>query len=196
MRAFPLMAVLLLAGCETARVETDFDPAVSFSGYRTYAWLPSEAPRGMNPLMFRRIRESIDRSLLARGYSQAEPADFAIAFTIGERDRIRAHDYSYGYGWPGYGWAGYGWGGYGWGGYGWGARRAWRPYAHAVDIYTVTERSLVVDIYDAKSRSAVWHGVTKHESYSDSVNYERLDRAVDAVLAQFPPQPGAKAGAY
>ena len=189
MRAFPLFAALLLTACQTANVQTDFDAAAPFTTYRTYSWLPSETPRGMNPLMFRRVKESIDRSLAARGYTQADPGDFAITFTIGEKDRIRADDY--GYGWGGYGWGGWGWGGLGccWGGYGWGYP--------SVDIYTVTERSIVIDVIDAKTRAPAWHGVVKRESYSDRVNYSRLDRAVDRVLAQFPPQPGARArGSY
>lgn len=185
MRLYPLIAALLLTACQTANVRTDFDPAAPFTTYRTYSWLPSEAPRGMNPIMFRRVKESIDRSLAARGYSQANPSDFVITFTIGEKDRIRTDDF--GYGWGGYGWGGFGccWGGWGWGGWGY----------PQVDVYTVTERSIIIDVYDAKTRAPAWHGVVKRESYSDRVNYERLDRAVDTVLAQFPPQPGARASA-
>lgn len=164
MRAFPLIAALLLTACQSVGVQTDFDPAANFTAYRTYQWLPSEAPRGMNPLMFRRVKDSIDRSLAARGYVQGEPADFAITFTIDERDRIHADDY-----------------GYGWGGWGY----------PAVDIYTTVQRSIVIDVYDAKTRAPVWHGTVKRESYSDRVNYGRLDQAVDAVLNKFPPQPGA-----
>ena len=184
MRAFPLIAALLLTACQSVGVQTDFDPAANFTAYRTYQWLPSEAPRGMNPLMFRRVKDSIDRSLAARGYVQGEPADFAITFTIDERDRIHADDY--GYGWGGWGPGYYGWGGYGWGWGGWGG---W-GYP-AVDIYTTVQRSIVIDVYDAKTRAPVWHGTVKRESYSDRVNYGRLDQAVDAVLNKFPPQPGA-----
>ena len=181
MRAFPWVAALLLTACQTAGVRTDFDPAANFTAYRTYHWLPSDAPRGMNPLMFRRVKDSIDRSLAARGYTLADAGDFAITFTVDERDRIRADDY--GYGWGGYG--GYGWGGYG--GYGWGGFGGWgHP---GIDIYTVTQRSIVIDVYDATTRAAAWHGVVRRESYSDRVDYGRLDRAVDAVLAKFPPQP-------
>ena len=188
MRAFPWIAALLLTACETAGVQTDFDPAVSFGGYQTYSWLPGEVPRGMNPLMFRRVRESIDRSLASRGYTQAPDGDFAITFTIDERDRIRSDDY--GFGWGGYGWGGYGygWGGHGWGGYGWGYP--------AVDIYTVTERSIIIDVYDSKTRAAAWHGVVRRQSFSNRVDYSRLDRAVDAVLSKFPPVPGAGGSGY
>ena len=140
MRAFPLIgALLLLSACEYHNVQTDFDPAIPLASYRTYSWLPSEAPRGMNPLMFRRVKDSIDRSLAARGYTQASPGDFAITFTIGEKDRIRADDYGYGWG----GWGGWG-GGWGWGGFGccWGY--GWGPYNN-IDVYTVTERSIIIE---------------------------------------------------
>jgi hypothetical protein len=183
MRAFPLIAALLLTACQSHYVRSDFDPAAPFTTYRTYSWLPSDAPRGMNPLMFRRVKETIDRSLAARGYAQASPGDFAITFTIGEKDRLHADDYGAGWG---------GWGGWGWGGWGYG----WGPYYPNVDIYTTTERSIVIDVYDARTRAPAWHGVVKRESYSDRVDYARLDRAVDAVLAQFPPQPGVRTATY
>ena len=180
MRILALTAALLLTACQTNYVQSDFDPAAPFASYRTYSWLPSEAPRGMNPIMFRRVKDAIDRSLAARGYTQTDPGDFAITFTVGERDRLRANDYGWG-----------GWGRGGWGGWG-----GWGPYYPDVDVYTTTERSIIIDIYDAKTRAPAWHGVVKRESFSDRVDYARLDRAVDAVLAQFPPQPGVRTTAY
>lgn len=184
MRVFLLFAALLLTACQSVGVQTDFDPSVNFATYRTYQWLPSEAPRGMNPLMFRRIKDSIDRSLTARGYTQAPNGDFAITFTVDERDRVRADDW--GWGWGGWGWGGWsGWGGYGWGGWGgWGYP--------GIDVYTVVQRSIVIDIYDGKTRQPAWHGVVKRESYSDRLNYNRLDKAVDSVLAKFPPVRGQR----
>ena len=185
MRAFPLIAALLLTACDTHYVDTDIDPSLPLATYRTYSWLPSEAPRGMNPLIYRRVKDSIDRSLAARGYAQASPGDFAITFTIGERDRIRADDYGGGWG----GWGGWGRGGWGccWGGYGWG------PFYPDVDIYTVTERSIIIDVYDGRTHQPAWHGVVRRESFSDRVDYARLDQAVDKVLSHFPPQPGPRA---
>ena len=188
MRAFPLIAALLLAACQTANVQTDFDPAAPFAAYRTYSWLPSEVPRGMNPIMFRRVKESIDRSLAARGYTQAEPADFAITFTLDEEEYTRVEDYGWSTGW---GWRGWGaWRG-GWGCC-WGT--GWGPFYPAIDVYTVRERSIIIDIYDGKTRAAAWHGVVRRESASRRYDAARLDKAVDAVLAEFPPQPTASRG--
>ena len=198
MRALPLAALLLVSACAySPRVVTDFDPSANFAGYRTYSWIPPEVPRGMNPLMFRRVQGSIDRALQARGYSPAEPGDFAIAFTIGEQDRTEINSYG-GYWGPGWGWGG-GWGhGWGWGGWGWGFPWGGYPYPE-IDAYQVTDRSLVVDIYDQKTRAPVWHGVITRTGYPDQVDYSKLDQTVDAVLARFPPQvappaPAASAG--
>lgn len=188
MRALPLLAALLLAGCVTTpTVRTDFDPAANFQSYRTYSWAPVDVPRGMNPLMFRRVQAAIDHSLQTRGYSQANPGDFTIGFTVGEKDRVEVHDYGYyggfGSGWgPGWGWGGWGWGG--WGGWGY-------PYS-PIDVYNVTERSLVIDIYDSKTNLPVWHGVAKKDAYTDEVNYAKLDETIAAVLNHFPPQPGVR----
>src|SRR4051812_49119054 len=109
MRALPLAATLLLAACAYGpQVRTDFDPAANFHQYRTYSWLEPAVPQGMNPLMFARVRSSIDRSLAARGFTPGNPGDFQVSFTIGERDRLQVYDYGPFY--PGVGW---GWGGWG-----------------------------------------------------------------------------------
>ena len=177
MRALPLALALLVAGCAYGPVvHTDFDPAANFASYRTYQWLPVDVPRGMNPLMFRRVQGSIDRSLAARGYRQANPGDFAIAFTVDEKEHTEIS--SYGSYYPGWGW---GWGG--WGGWGY----------PSIDSYQVTERSIVVDIYDGRTHNAVWHGVVSKEGYPGHVDYSKLDATVDAMLSRFPPQPATVA---
>ena len=190
MRALPALAALLLAACSTTpTVRTDFDPAANFQNYRTYSWAPVEVPRGMNPLMFRRVQAAIDQSLLARGYTPANPGDFTIGFTVGERDRVEVRDYGHYGGWGGWG-PGWGWGG--WGGWGWGGWGGWGyPYS-SIDVYNVTERSLVIDIYDTRTNRPVWHGVAKKDAYTDDVDYARLDQTIAAVLSRFPPQPGVR----
>ena len=188
MRALVLAASLLVSACAYGpTVRTDFDPSANFHAYRTYSWVDTAVPQGMNPLMFARVRASIDQALAARGYTQASPGDFAISFTIGERDRLQVYDYG-GPFYPGWGWGGCcGWGGWGGGG-GWGFGGWGYPYS-SIDVDQYTERSVVIDIYDARSRRPIWHGVGTDREYRDKVDYAKLDRAVVAALAQFPPQP-------
>src|SRR4051812_49352768 len=117
LRSLPLAAGLFLSACAySPRVATDFDPAANFASYRTYTMLPVAVPRGMNPLMYRRLEATIDGALQARGFTRAEPGDFAVSFTLGENDRTEIDSYG-GYGGYYPGWGGRGWGG--WGG-GWG----------------------------------------------------------------------------
>jgi hypothetical protein len=47
----------------------------------------------------------------------------------------------------------------------------------------------VIDVYDNVTKRPVWHGVASNNEYSDNVNYAKLDQAVVAALAKFPPQP-------
>ena len=182
MRILPVAAALLLSSCASGpTVRTDFDPAANFQNYRTYSWIETDVPRGMNPLMFSRVRALIDRALAARGYTQAPQGDFAIAFAIGEKDRTEINDFGPFYGAPG-------WGGYGWGGWGgrWGG---WGPPYGGIDVDYYTERSVIIDIYDGPSRRPVWHGVGANREYRDKIDYLKLNEAIAAALAKFPPQP-------
>ena len=186
-RILPLAASLLLASCAYGpTVRTDFDPAANFQNYRTYSWIETEVPRGMNPLMFSRVKSLIDRALAARGFTHVPNGDFAIAFAIGEKDRTEINDYGPFYG--GHGWGG--WGGWGhWGGWGgWG-----HPYG-SIDVDYYTERSVVIDIYDGPSRRPVWHGVGSNREYRDKIDYVKLDQAIAAALAKFPPRPSPAEG--
>lgn len=175
LRHLLIVATALAAGCATGpRVTTDADPAANFSGYRTYSWVVSSPPQGMNPIMYERIKASIDRSLAARAFTQGEPADFAIAFTVGARDRVEVTDYGpYATYYPGWG-RGY--------------RYGWAPVYNNVDVRNVTDGTLAIDIYDAGTRRPVWHGVATKEIRPERIEQADIDEAIDAVLDRFPPQ--------
>ncbi|SNS44385.1 protein of unknown function [Sphingomonas laterariae] len=179
-RATMVWGMLLLAGCSsTPRVNMDADPSVNFSGYRTYTWIYSGVPAGMNALLFQRVKASIDRGLAARSFTQATPGDFAIAFTLGRRDRVEVNDYGpYGPYYPGWG-AGY--------------RYGWAYPYNNVDVRNVTDGTLAVDIYDVKTKKPIWHAVATQQITPGQVDQAKIDAAVDAVLAKFPPPlPGSK----
>ena len=169
-------AAVTLAACATGPdIKTDVDPAADFSGYHSYVWIYQQPPHGMSPLVYQRVRDSIDRSLAARGFQQGSPGDFAVAFTVGARDKIEVDDFgAYG---PYVGRWGYGWGGYN------------------TQVRQFTEGSLAIDVYDVKTHKPVWHGLATQE-VTGTVSQAGIDTAVDAVLAKFPagaplPAPGA-----
>ena len=166
--------LLFVAGCASnPTIRTDHDPSVNFSKYRSYSWIYSNVPQGMNPLMYQRVRASIDRSLAARGFTQASPGDFAVAFTLGARDRVEVRDFGpYGTFYPG-----------------WGARYryGWAPTYRAIDIRNVTDGTLAIDFYDTATKRPIWHGLASQQITSGNVDQAMIDRAVDATLARFPP---------
>jgi hypothetical protein len=94
-----LLAALLgaLAGCTskpTLRVSAERSPAANFSAYRTYSWVSepseslSERPRAGPDLLNWRIRNAIEKQLVARGYEEAASgrADLSIAYHVRRRD--------------------------------------------------------------------------------------------------------------
>jgi hypothetical protein len=177
MRKLIVLAALALTACETVpTIRSDFDPSVNFSKYRTYSWIYQAPPQGMNPLIYERVRSSIDRSLAARGFVPAQTGDFAVAFTLGRRDRVEVRDFgSYGPYYPGWGWN-----------YRWG----WAPAYRQVDVRNVTDGTLAIDFFDTGTQRPIWHGTaTQQINPNRRPDQAAIDRAVDAVIARFPPQP-------
>ena len=172
-RHFAVAGALALAGCSSGpTVKTDFDPATNFSGYHNYNWIYTAAPQGMNPLLFERVRASIDRSLRAHSFSPGTPGDFAVAFTIGRRDSVQVTDFG-----P---YAGF---------Y---RPYAWGPGYRDIDVRQVTDGTLVIDIYDVATHKPIWHGIATQQVDPNKVDSTVIDTAVDAVLAGFPPLPKTK----
>ncbi len=172
-----VLSALALAACETIHVSSDFDRTASFTGYHSFAWLPREHHGTANPLVVQRAHDAIQSELTARGFTYSEnaaAADFVVDFTIGSRERIDVQSYPSAY-------VGPGWWGPGWWGY---------PYwGTDVDVRQYREGTLSIDVFDAHSHRAVWHGWVKKElTRSDIENSAAPIRAaVAAVLARFPP---------
>jgi hypothetical protein len=170
---------LVLAACASLKVGQDFDRTSNFSGYRAFSWMPREHYGTRNPLVAQRAREAIQAELTRKGFSNVEDAaaaDFVVDFTIGAHDRTDIQSYPAPYADP------WGWGHAGWWGY---------PYwGNEVNVRNYREGTLSIDVFDAHTHRAVWHGWAKKElSQADIDRSEAPIRAaVAAVLEQFPPK--------
>lgn len=165
-RALLLAGLLALGACaSTPKIDYDADPTANFAAYHSYSWTYSAAPQGMNPLIYQRVRGSIDATLSGKGYSAGDPGDFAVGFTLGRRDRVEVTDFgSYG---PYY--------------------RGWGGWGHDVDVRNITDGTLTIDIYDSRTKQPVWHGIATQEVSGSKVDQAAIDTAVRGVLANFPP---------
>ena len=170
--------LLVLPGCSTFRVTTDYDPEANFQELKSYAWLakirkPSDDPRLHNSLVDGRVRAAVDRELAAKGYSKAgtSSADFLVTYYLGLEKKINIHTIhsSYGYGYRGW-----------YGGYG---------GATLVDQYE--EGSLLLDILDSEGGDLLWRGTARarvRSSNSPEERQRRINNAVAEILSRFPPQ--------
>jgi len=185
---FLLLIFSFITGCSSVKVSSDFDPAVSFSGYQAYNWLPG-APKATgdpridgNTLLQSRIRNAVDDELNFKGFKKAEAgkADFWITFhvTLDQKTQIQTINSMNNY--P------YGWGGM-YGGYYSNSALAGRD----TFVYSYDEGSIIVDIIDANTRKLLWRGTATdqvHFSDKPEEKEQKINEAIKKLLETFPPQ--------
>ncbi|MBW2416673.1 MAG: DUF4136 domain-containing protein [Deltaproteobacteria bacterium] len=177
-----LVPTLLLAlGCAALPVETDYDPAFDFGGYKQFGWLTEKQPltgdvRLDNPLLHERLREAIGQTLTAAGF-EAVPsddlasADFRVGYHLALQRRldVTTLDSHYGYG-PG-------------------ANR-WGHGPPETIVREYDEGTLVIDVVDSKSDRLVWRGSAYGRMSETATPEQRQERAhgvVATILELFPP---------
>jgi len=181
--------VVVIASCSStyeANVDFDKNTKVDTGNYKTFAWLTSGkimAPaEDINPVMKIRVDEEIEQAFIAKGYqliADAEKADFAISYTVGNRDKIKVSNYPATYN-TGFGWGRGYYGGYYGGMYGSGMATETR-------VRQYTEGKLAIDIYDVKTHQPAWHGwATKRITSADKeAPSATIKGVVNQVVAQF-----------
>ncbi len=165
-----------LAACVTLRVTSTVNPSlVRTVQCHTVAWAGSftgsSALRSTiaNPVNEGFLRSAIATQLSAKGTQMVTSgADCLIGYGIGARNVVEGA-------YPYWGW-GWGWGpGFGW--YG--------PYLYREGI-------IGVDLYDARSRQALWHAYVHEDLFG--LTGQKAEQSIDAaVSAIFTKYPGAAA---
>ena len=150
------------------QVKTDFDHQANFSQYKTYSW---QEIKPANSLWTARIKSAVDAQLAAKGWTKVESggdvAVVAIATSHTERTLQTFYD-GMGGGWR---WRGFG----------------------GVGEATTTEQdykegTLVVDMYDAKTKQLIWRGSSQDTvSNNTQKNEKNLDKGVAKMFKKFPP---------
>lgn len=94
-----VVAMILAPGCSSISVNQDYDTSFDFSKWKNYGFLPIPESAGIDQLTADKISNAIKRELNAKGYKDAEPADFGVALHFGQQTVTDVQ--SYGYGWWG-----------------------------------------------------------------------------------------------
>jgi Domain of unknown function (DUF4136) len=171
-----------LVACTTLPVVTDANPNMSVSNCHTYAFAQEHVANSGsgepaaygNPLNAERLRVAIESNLAAKGIQRADrgAAECVVGYALGSRQVFNDYYAGFGGGW------GYGWGRRGglYGGWGWDG-----PYVS-------DETRIAVDLFDAKSRTPIWHAsVSQRVSDLTGPNAEaKISAGTAAIFAKFP----------
>jgi hypothetical protein len=167
--SFCIVLMLSITAVTLAQqVQTDFDKRVDFAQYKTYSWKKVNVS---NALWEPRIKDAVDGQLAAKGWKQVDEGGDVVLLAIGTTQTQRTLDTFY----NGFG------GGWRWRGFG------------GSGISTTTEQdykegTLVIDMFDAKSKMLIWRGNAQDMlSGNPDKNEKNLNKAVVKMFKKFPP---------
>jgi len=178
--------LVALEACTSLPVRTDINPAMSVSNCHSYAFADehvanTDQPSAFgNPLNADRLRMAIESNMATKGIQKAanrKSAECVVGYAMGTRQVFDDYYGNFGIGW---GWGG-GWGRRGFGGYGGGGFGYDGPYVR-------DETRISVDLFDAKSRTPIWHASVS-QSVSDLTGpnaVEKINIATNAIFSKFP----------
>ena len=155
-------------------VKVDFDKTADFSQLKTFT--VTIGTSWDNPISERRFVTEFETALTAKGWSKSDASPDALVVLHGATGVKKTLDtfYSGGYG------------GYGWGGWGGGMSSS----TTTVSEYTVG--TLVVDIFDARTKKLVFRGTASDEvSDKQEKNAKKVAKAIKRMFKNFPPVPAS-----
>lgn len=180
MKAFKLLPLALLmlfvTSCSSVKVTADYDKAVDFQQYKTYAFFKEGIDQAkVNDLDKKRILNAIDANLATKGFSKTDKnPDFVINIFTKAQEQVNVTTNSHFY--SPYGYYGWGWGPY------------WGP--NNTTVTTSIEGTLYIDILDTNKKALIWQGIGT--GYLDKApnpekKEQRINDFIEKILAKFPP---------
>jgi hypothetical protein len=160
------MFFVLTAASFGQQVKTDYDHNTNFGQYKTFSW---EKVQTRDPLLVDRIKDAVNGALTAKGWTQVDSGgDVALVAMEITRDQQTLNTFYDGFG-----------GGWRWGGFG--------DAATTTETYQVG--TLVVDLFDAKTKNLIWRGSSSDTlSNNADKNTKNLDKGVQKMFSHFPPE--------
>ena len=176
MRRFALAAALSFVGATVFAqdVKTDFDKDANFAAIKTFA--VKIGTSWNNQISEKRISDEITQTLTEKGWTATDPAKAdALVLLHGATEKQQTVNTFY---------SGGGYGGYGY--RGWGGMGGMGTATTTTSEYLVG--TLVVDIFDAKSKALLFRGTASDEiSDKPEKNIKKVDKAANKMFKDFPP---------
>jgi hypothetical protein len=157
------LALVTISCAPAIHVRTDYDRHANFSKYRTFSIRAGNSTG--NPVMDQRIKSDVASALRAKGLEEVREGDGdAVVVAHAATRTHRTYETFY----DGWDWH-------------------WRWGAPEVVVDEFEVGTIVVDMFDPRTKTAVWHGYARHVlSEAPEKNAERADEAVAKIFENFP----------
>jgi len=174
-----LALAVMTAGCATTPgsdvdVTFDYDTAANFDGLKSYSWMPPAGNAASDELLVKRIKNSLDSQLQAKGRAPAEASpDFLIGMQLsGKTTYGGSTGVGVSVGIP--------------------VGRAGRVSVGGGKSQAIEKKEgqLVLDFVDAKSKSLLWRATASgavNPGQTPEQQQQRINGVIAEMLSQFPP---------
>jgi hypothetical protein len=164
----PLVAFMLTTPVFANSVVIDYDHSENFTQVKTYSWSKVST---VNSLWDKRVEDSVDQELTARGWTQV-PSGGDVQLVAIEKTSVRQEFDTY---------------------YdGFGGRRFGRMGESTTSLDSYKVGTLIVSMLDGHSKQLIWRASASSDlSGNPSKDTKKLDKDVDKMFKQFPPKAGA-----
>ena len=174
MRRFAIAAALSFVGAAAFAqdVKTDFDKTANFAAIKTFS--VKVGTSWNNQISENRITGQVEQSLTEKGWTKVDANADALVLLHGATEKQQSLNTFYSGGYGGYGYRG------------WGGMGGMGTATTTTSEYLVG--TLVVDIFDAKSKALLFRGTASDEiSDKTDKNIKKVDKAMDKMFKDFPP---------
>jgi len=174
MRRIAIAAALTLIGAAAFAqdVKTDFDKSANFGAIKTFQ--VKIGTSWNNQISEKRISDEITQTLTEKGWTKTDANPDALVLLHGATEKQKSLNTFYSGGYGGYGYRG------------WGGMGGMGTATTTTSEYLVG--TLVVDIFDAKSKSLMFRGTASDEiSDKPEKNIKKVQKVADKMFKDFPP---------
>jgi uncharacterized protein DUF4136 len=151
---------------EPGKVDVDYDHAIDFSTYRTYAWVPFLEPSA-NAANHVHITRAVEQGLKAKGLTKVKPTEASVLLHYYTRldKKVRGNPSK--------------------------SSSYWAPSSprFVVNFDKVEVGTLVLELWDGRRKDVVWQAKVSDVAPRPDQVEEAIDKAVTRILAVYPPRP-------
>jgi hypothetical protein len=77
------------------KISSDALPGANFGAYKTFGWVDTRPPAGMDPVAYGRIMQDVETALMAKGYTKSASPDIGLMLTIGAQNKTDVNSFGF-----------------------------------------------------------------------------------------------------